>query len=90
MDEPNIFSHITTKLACKNDGGGGSQGYVQVTSADSCRMRGTEGMGTVELVYFGGLLRINDDSLLVPVWRSVGDVFTGKGNSDVWLVRART
>ena len=53
-------------------------------------MRGIEGMGTVELVYFGGLLRINDDSLLVPVWRSVGDVLTGKGNSDVWLVRART
>ena len=53
-------------------------------------MRGIEGIGTVELVYFGGMLRIKDDSLLVPVWRSVGDVFTGKGKSDAWLVRART
>ena len=44
----------------------------------------------VELVYVGGLLMIGDDSLLVPVWRSVGNGFTGKGNSDVWLVRART
>ena len=40
-------------------------------------------MGTIELVYVGGLLRIGGDSLLVPVWRSVGDGFTGKGESDV-------
>ena len=39
-DKSNIFSLIATKLACKNDGGGGSRGYVQVTSADFCRMRG--------------------------------------------------
>ena len=43
-----------------------------------------------ELVYVGGLLRMGDDSLLVPVWRSVGDGFTGKGEPDVWLVRADT
>ena len=47
-------------------------------------------MGTIELVYVGGLLRIGGDSLLVPVWRSAGDGFTGKGESDVWLVRAGT
>ena len=38
-----------------------------MTSADSCRMRGVEDMGTVELLYVGGLLRMGDDSLLVPV-----------------------
>ena len=26
------------------------------------------------------------DSLLMPVWRSVGDGFTGEGKSDVWVV----
>ena len=30
------------------------------------------------------------DSLVVPGWRSVGGVFTDKGESDVWLVRAGT
>ena len=44
-----------------------------MTSADSFRMRGTEGVGTMELVYVGGLLRMGGDSLLLPVWRSVGD-----------------
>ena len=38
----NIFSFTAMKLACKNDGGGGSQGCVQVASADFCRMRGIE------------------------------------------------
>ena len=61
---------------------------MQVTSADSCRMSGIEGVGTVELVYVVRLLRIGDDSLRVPVWISVGDGFTGKGASNVWLVRA--
>ena len=28
-------------------------------------------------------LRMGSDSLLMPVWRSVGDGFTGKGESDV-------
>ena len=61
---------------------------MQVTSVDSCRMSGIEGVGTVELVYVVRLLRIGGDSLLVPVWISVGDWFTGKGASNVWLVRA--
>ena len=40
---------------------------------DSCRMRRIEGVGTTELVYVSGLLRMGGDSLLLPVWRSVGD-----------------
>ena len=44
----------------------------------------------MELVYVDGLLRRGDDSLLVPVWRSIGGGFTGRGESDVWLVRAGT
>ena len=47
-------------------------------------------MGTVELVYVGRLSRKVGDSLLVCVWRSVGDGFTGKGESDVWVVRTGT
>ena len=42
-------------------------------------MKEIEGMGTVWLVYIGGLLRMSSDSLLMPVWRCVGDGFTGKG-----------
>ena len=49
-----------------------------MTSADSCRMTGIEGLRMVKL-YVGGLLKVGKDSLLVPVWRSVGDGFTGKG-----------
>ena len=30
------------------------------------------------------------DSLLMPVWRSAGDGFTNKGESDVWVVTAGT
>ena len=54
-----------------------------MASAASFRMRGIEGVGTVELVFVGGLL-------LLPVWRSLGDGFTGKGQFDVWVVRAGT
>ena len=53
---------------------------MQVTSTDSCRMRRIDGVGTVELVFVGGPLRMGDDSLLVPVWRNVGDGFTGRGS----------
>ena len=70
-------------MACRNNGGGGSRAHLQVTSADSCRMRKIEGVGTVELVYVGGLLRMGGDSLILPACRSVEDGFTGKGNSDV-------
>ena len=47
-------------------------------------------MGTVELVHVGRLLRMVGDSLLASVWRSVGDGFTGKGESDVCVVRTGT
>ena len=56
-------------------------------SADSCITREIEGVGMVEVVYVGGLL-MGGDSFLLPVWRSVGGGFTGKGESDVWVVRA--
>ena len=45
-----------------------------MTSVNSCRMREVEVVGSVELVYVGGLLRMGGDSLLVPVkicWRRV-------------------
>ena len=50
-----------------------------MASADSCRMSGIKGKGIVELVLVGGML-------LVPVRRSAGDGFTGKGELDVWVV----
>ena len=55
------------KLACRNDRGGGSRGYVQVTSGNYCTMMKIEGVETVDLVYVGGLLRMGGDSLLLPV-----------------------
>ena len=58
---------------------------MQVTSADYSRMREIEGVGMVELVYVGRLLRMGGDYLLLPVWRSVGGGFTGKGDSEVWV-----
>ena len=54
-----------------------------MTSDDPCRMRRIEEVGTVEMVYVDGISRIGYDSLLVPLWRSVGDGFTGKLESDV-------
>ena len=60
---------------------------MQVASADSCRMREIECVGTVELVCVGGLLRTSGESVL-PVSRSVAGGFTGKGELDVWVVRA--
>ena len=44
----------------------------------------------MELLLFGGLLKVVGDSLLLSVQRPVGDGFTGKGESDVWVVRAGT
>ena len=41
----------------------------------------------MELVYVARMLRMGDDSLLVPMRRSVGDRFTGNGKSYVWVVR---
>ena len=45
-----------------------------VTSAGSSRTggRGVEGVGAVELVCVGRLLRMGGESLLLPVWSSVG------------------
>ena len=61
-----------------------------VTSADSCRTGEIEAVRTVDLGCGGRLLRMGGESLLLPVWRSVGGGFTGKGNLDVWAVRAVT
>ena len=61
-----------------------------VTSVSSCRTGEVEGVGTVELVCVGGLLRMDGESLLLPVWRSVGGGFIGKGELDAWVVRAVT
>ena len=33
---------------------------------------------------------MGSDSLLMPLWRFIGDGFNGKGESDVWVVRACT
>ena len=55
------------KLACRNNGGE-SEGYVHVTSADSCRMTEIEGVRMLELVYLGVLFRMGGDSLVMLVW----------------------
>ena len=44
----------------------------------------------MELVCVARLLRMSGESLLLPVWRSVGGGFTGKGELDPWVVRAVT
>ena len=52
-------------------------------------MRKIEGMGTEELVYVGGLLRMGGDSLLMPIVDLLKVSSLAKwGRSDVWLVRA--
>ena len=38
-----------------------------MTSADSCRTKEIEGVGTVELVCVGELLRMGGESFLLPV-----------------------
>ena len=61
-----------------------------VRSAGCCRMGKVEGVGTVELVCVGRLLRMSGESLILPLWRSVGVGFTGKGELDAWVVRTVT
>ena len=61
-----------------------------VASAGSCRTWEIEDVGTVALMCVGGLLRMGDESLLLPVWRPAGGGFTGKGELDAWVVRAVT
>ena len=78
------------RMVCRNDGRVISQSYVWRALAVSCRMREIGGVGTVQLVYIGGLLRMGSESSLMPVWRFVRDGFNGKGESDVWVARACT
>ena len=33
-------------------------------------------------------VEMGGESLLLPVWRSVGGGFTGRGEFDAWVVRA--
>ena len=56
----------------------GSRVYVMVTSAGPCKTDEIEGVGAVGLVFVGRLLRMDGESLLLPVWRSVGGRFAGK------------
>ena len=57
-----------------------------LTSAGSCSTGEVEGVGTVELVCVGRLLRMGGESLPLPVWRSVGGGLTGKGELHDWVV----
>ena len=59
--------------------GVGSQVYAMVKSAGSCRTGEIEGVGAVELVCVDRLPRMGGESILMPVWRSVGGEFTNKG-----------
>ena len=61
-----------------------------VTSAGSCRTGEVDRVGTVELVCVGGLLRMGGESLLLPVWGSVGDGFNGEVELDASVVWAVT
>ena len=72
---------MTMKLDCENNGKGDHE--VQVSSADHCRTSEIEGVGTVELVGVGRLLRMSYESLLLLVWRPEGSGLTGKGELDV-------
>ena len=47
-------------------------------------------MNGVAGLYWQRLLRMGSDSWLMPVWRSIGDRFTGKGELDVWVVSTGT
>ena len=61
-----------------------------LTSAGSCSTGEVEGVGTVELVCVGELLRMGGESLSLPVWKSVKGGFTSKGELDAWVIRAVT
>ena len=49
-----------------------------MASADSWRIRGIKGVRIIKLVLHGVLLWMGGDTVLVSVWRSIGDGFTGK------------
>ena len=55
------------------------KGYNE--SSDSCRMGEVEGVGMVELVCVGRLLRMGCDSFVMPVCGSVGSGEPGSGIS---------
>ena len=54
------------------------------------RTREIEGAEKVELVCVGGLLRMCGESILLPVWKSVGVGFIGKGELDAWYKKQKT
>ena len=61
LEVTSLFSLISKGLACGNNGVGGHE------SVDSCRMRESESVGTVELVCIGRLLRMGCVPILMPV-----------------------
>ena len=78
LEHSDVFCPNVVKLACGNDGGG----ITSLCDGDvtgSSRTGEIEGVGAVELVCVGRLSRMGGESLLLPVWRSVGGGFTGKG-----------
>ena len=77
-EQSNIFCLNAVKLACENDGGG----ITSLCDGDFSwllRIGEIEGVGAVELVCVGRLSGMGNESLLLPVWRSIGGGFTGKG-----------
>ena len=58
-----------------------------VTSAGSCRT-GRSRLWEQWNWCVGGLLRMCGESLLLPVWSSVGGGFIGEGELDAWVVSA--
>ena len=56
-----------------------SRVYVMVKSAGSCRIAEIEVVEALEMVFVDRLLTMGGESLVLPVWRSVGGGFTGKG-----------
>ena len=49
-----------------------------MASDDSWRNKRTEDVGTTKSVFAGRLLWMGSDSLLLPGWRFVGNLLTGK------------
>ena len=77
------------KSACKNNGDGNHKvmwWWHQLTLAE----RGDWGCGNSGTGVFWRTVEDGGESLLLPVWRSVGSGFTGKGEMDFWVVRVVT
>lgn len=58
-----------------------------MASDDSWRNKRTEDVGTTKSVFAGRLLWMGSDSLLLPGWRFVGNLLTGKKGVGVWVAR---